>query len=292
VSFDTNAISAASIATVTFTPAIALADGDTIVVTIPDNFGAFASLTAADVTAANTGGTFGAETFDATQKTISIPVTAAGTGDSQVTVTVGVTNKLTNPALEGQYAIHIATKTTATGVIVNTGYAIASIANTVSVLATIAEALILTINDVTLNLNADPSANNGQDTTQKTVLSVSSNAFGGFLIQAALADTGATANQLLGANHGAALTSNGGVDNYFRVASTVEAATGTDSLAGGTPVANTAFSGTTTVYTAAAAGAALKNDSDIDVNYDLNVDYTTPADTYAGTITYTAVPTF
>jgi hypothetical protein len=284
---DTNAISAAAIHTVTFTPSTALVDGGSIVVSIPDNFGAFASLTAADVSAANTGGTFGAETFDTTQKTITIPVTAAGTGDSAVTVTIGVTNTLTNPATEGQYALQITTYGS-DGIADDTGYAIASIANTVAVDAVVAEALVLTIGDTTLNLLADPSVNNGQDLTQSTILTISSNAYAGFMIQGALADTGSVANQIKGATHAATIngTPDGNTDNYFRVASSAS------SLGGGTTVANTAFAGTTTLYTSAAAGAALTNSDTVTLNYDLNVDYTKPADTYQGTITYTAVPTF
>ncbi len=275
----------------------ALAAGDKIVITVPTDFGNFAAIIAGDVsfTTADTSiNNATAETFDTTQRTITYVLGGAESAIATevVTVTIGATNFLTFPATSGQYALHISTKDS-NDVVQETGYAVVSIDNTVSVTAIVTEALILTINDTTLNLNADPSVNSGQDTTQNTILSLASNAYGGFVITASLADTGATANQLLGANNGAALTSADiAGDNYFKFTSTTPAGGDGNLSDGGIVSSITAFAGSTTVYTATGSGGDLVNDGDVTVAYDFNVDYTTPADTYAGTITYTATPTF
>ncbi len=273
----------------------ALAAGDKIVITVPTDFGNFAAITAADVsftTADLSINNATAETFNTTQRTITYVLGGAesATAAEVVTVTIGATNFLTFPAISGQYALHISTKNTS-DIVQETGYATVNIDTTVSVTAIVAEALIMTINSTALNLNADPSVNNGQDATQSTVLSIASNAYGGFLITASLTD-GATANQLLGANNGAALTSAGATDNYFKFTSTTPIGGNGNLSDGGIVSTNTPFAGATTVYTAAGAGADLVNDGDVAVAYDFNVDYTTPADTYSGTITYTATPTF
>lgn len=286
-----SAISTTSNVTVGFTPATDLTNGGSIVLTFPGDF-TYGALVDADVTVTQTGGTFAAETFNSTTKTITIPVTTAGTG--AVSIVVGNT-KMTNPATAGQYALQISTKNSS-GTVVNTGYAIASVANTTSLTAVVGEALVMTVNNTALNFNVDPSTNNGQDTSQSSSLTVASNAWNGFQIFATLASAGG-ANKLYDSvsAQGIASSNDAATDNYLKITSTNP----TNPITGATTIAAKTFggaalnSGTNPIFsTPTASTAALTNSTTISLAYDLNVDYTTPAGTYAGTITYTATPAF
>jgi len=299
-SLDTSATGASVIQTIVFTPASALADSDTIVLTYPDSSFGFASLAASDVSAVQTSATFGAETISSTTGTISIPVTTAGTG--AITITVGATNKMTNPSAEGQYSIHIATKTG--DVVDQTGYALAAIANTVSVTATVAEALILTLGTTSVNLNVDPSVNGGEDFSQKTVLTAKTNAAAGYKIQAKLAgaevagsaqldgtDTGNTSS--LATGDARTLENRIGYIAYNSDATKTQAQLESDATNAQSFAATTAAN--LTLYDGTADGVQYSvptNEQDHTVYYALNVDYLTPAGTYEGTITYVALPTF
>ncbi len=300
VSLDTSATSAAVIQTIVFTPASVLANGDTIELTYPSSSFGFASLAASDVSAVQTDATFGDETITSSIGMISIPVTTAGTG--AVTITVGATNKMTNPSTEGQYSIHIATKTG--DVVDQTGYALASIANTVSVTATVAEALILTIGSTSVNISVDPSVSDGEDFSQKTVLTAKTNAFSGYKIQAKLAgaevagsaqldgtDTGNTSAIVAGDSR---TTENRlGYIAYNSDATKTQAQLESDATNAQTFAASTAAN--LTLYDGTADGvgnSSSTNEQLHTVYYALNVDYLTRAGTYEGTITYVALPTF
>jgi hypothetical protein len=300
VSLDNSAVSASAVQTIAFTPNPELSDGDTVVLTYPDSSFVFGSLSAADVSVVQTSGTFGAETINSTTRTISIPVTTAGTG--AVTVTVGATNKMTNPSVPGQYSIHIAAKT---GEIVDqTGYALASVGNNVSVTATVAEALILTIAPTSVNINVDPSVNSGEDFSQKTVLTAKTNAASGYKIQAKLSgaevagsaqldgtDTGNTSS--IAAGNSRTTENKIGYIAYNADETKTQAqlesdATNAQTFAAGTAANLTLYDGTTD----GVKYDSPTNEQDHTVYYALNVDYLTPAGTYAGTVTYVALPTF
>jgi len=297
-SLDTSAPSASAIQTIVFTPDSVLADGDTIVLTYPTEFG-FASLEAGDVSAVQTSATFGDETLNSTFGTISIPVTTAGTG--AVTITVGDSNKMTNPSTEGQYSIHIAAKTG--DVVDQTGYALASIANTVSVTATVAEALILTLGSTSVNLNVDPSVYDGEDFSQKTVLTAKTNSVSGYKIKAKLSGAeNASSAQLDGTDTGntSAIASGNArttenklgyiaynADVTKSQAQLESDATNAQTFAAGTVADLTLYTGSGNIE-----ATAPTNEQDHTVYYALNVDYLIPAGTYEGTITYVALPTF
>ena len=289
--------------TITFTPASALASGDTIVLTYPSDSFTFGSLAASDVSATQSGTTFGTETISSTDRTITIPVTTASPGTGEVSITVGDSNKMTNPSTEGQYSISIMTKTG--DVVDQTGYALASIANNISVTATVAEALILTIDTSNVDLIVDPSVNNGEDSSEKTTMTAKTNAASGYKIQAKLAGgTSTNSAQLDNASgsipSGNAFASGGTGENLFGYVAYNSDVTKTSSelKSESSSVAQTFAAGTAanmTLYNGTADGVGNSGPTNSQVHtvyYALNVDYLTPAGTYEGTITYVALPTF
>lgn len=72
---------------IVFTPTTALVDGDTITVYYDTNM-VDTGLVLGDITAANTGGTLAASAVDTAGDNFTIGVTTAGTGGSQVTITL------------------------------------------------------------------------------------------------------------------------------------------------------------------------------------------------------------
>jgi len=66
--------------------------------------------------------------------------------------------------------------------------------------AVVSEALIFTIDSTIVNLNVDPSANSGQDYSQKTILTVKTNATSGYKIQGKLLDSSSNATLKSGSN--------------------------------------------------------------------------------------------
>jgi hypothetical protein len=294
-------VSGASTHTVTFKVNAALATGDIIEVSFPApempvkvaqtavvdmsttnaDYGSDATTTVASTTTVTTG--------DKNLYRITLGDVLAGS-PTWIQVTGLTTGETSSPAA-GQYTVSLSTyDAAATSTIVETGVAIANVNNTVSMSAVVHEALIMTLDATLLNFSVDPSVNDGQDNTKTTTISVASNAYDGFIIKVLLND-GSTNNQLIGVNHAAALTSPG-IDNYFKFTSATPAGGDGDLSDAGVIAAAAEFSGATTVYTAANNGTDVVNDGDIVVAYDLNVDFTTPADTYTGTITYTAIPAF
>lgn len=280
--------------------------GDQIVVAVPDGFGNFSNLTASDVstTLESTGSVSATETLDATGQTITLAVTGAfADANEALTINLGATNKLQMPARPGNYAFQIAIKNSA-GAVVETGYALFGWANSVQVRATVAEALVLTIDSATVNLNVDPSVNNGEDYSQKTILTARTNANSGYKIQAKLA--GAENPELAeldgtdAGNTSAIATGNAeSTENrfgYIAYNSTEESKTKTELQAEATPAAFAAgTSANLALYDGTANGigfSAPTNSQTHTIYYAFNVDYLTPAGTYEGTITYVALPTF
>jgi len=174
----------------------------------------------------------------------------------------------------GQYAVHISTyDSTATTTAVETGIAIISNANTVTVTAVIDETLIMTISAGAINFRADPSTNNGIDRAQSSILTVKTNA-SAYTIASALTNS----NKLcLGGSCAvnAQITSATSGENTFAFNTT---AAGAGTIAFGSNVVTGANG-----YT---------NNTAHNIYYDLDVDNTLKGGTYTGTITYTATPTF
>ncbi len=160
------------------------------------------------------------------------------------------------------------------------------------VTATVNAALTLGIDSNTLTFDVTPTVNSGQDNAQTSALSVSSNSYSGYVINAALNDDATSApNQLSGtaASGNAIFTSaaDANLDNYFQfmvdAANSVIADTGAETIA----AAGTEFNGSTNVITTTGAGNALTNGDTVTVDYDFNVNFDTLPDTYGGTLVYT-----
>lgn len=302
-----------------FTTTNAIPAGGSIQITIPSAFTAGDIANAADteITTFTVGGTNKvADVASAvlTSKILTITTQTESLNGAFI-VTFDNTVVDTNPSFAGQYAFQITTKN-ASGVVLDTGYALAGIGNTVALTATVAEALLLTLDATALNLNVDPSVNNGEDYSQKTVLTVATNAVSGYKIQAKL-DDGTGAANLKNATTGDTITSGDaeGTENRFgyvgyngdgaaspditATTTRTQAEIKSDASAVSTfsnataSLTNVPATAANAAPTAAGLGRATPaNVSKHTVYYALNVDYTKPAGAYTGTITYTALPTF
>ncbi|MFH1546523.1 MAG: hypothetical protein ABIE14_04050 [Patescibacteria group bacterium] len=280
--------------------------GEKIVITVPADFDNFENLAAANVSASteSTGTVNATETFTTAAQTITITATGDfADANEAVTIVIGSTSQLDMPAKPGNYAFHIAIKNVNDEVL-ETGYALLSWANQVRVRAVVAEALILTIDDTTVNLNVDPSVDDGEDFSQKTILTAKTNARTGYKIQAKLAGAeNLSSAQLDGTDTGNTSAITGGnaettenLIGYLAYNSEETSKTKAVLKSEGTPVAFAAATAANlTLYDGTANGVeatAPTNSQKHTIYYALNVDYLTPAGTYEGTITYVALPTF
>jgi len=261
-----------------------LATGDIIHITFPDTeFPVKASQTAI-VDLSLTNGSYADDTTTTVTSTTTVDSNnqnyykivlnaVLSTGSPTWVQVTGLTTAETVQST-GQYAVHISTyDSTATTTAVETGIAIISNANTVTVTAVIDEALIMTISAAGINLRVDPSVNGGIDQTQQSVLTVSTNA-SAYTIASALTNT----NKLcLGGScaANAQITTATSGENTF--------AFNTTALGAGTILFGANVVAGANGYTNSVAHT---------IYYDLDVDYTIKAGTYTGTITYTASPTF
>lgn len=283
-----------------------IVSGDKIVITVPEDFDNFENLAAGDVsvTTEGSGSVSATETFDTAAQTVTI--TADGDFDDAneaVTITIGSTNKLQMPARPGNHAFHIAIKDSADAV-VETGYARLSWASEVKVRAVVAEALVLTIDDTTVDLDVDPSVNDGEDYSQYTVLTAKTNANSGYKIQAKLAGAeNSSLAQLDGTDAGnTSAIASGDAEStenrfgYIAYNSQESSKTRTELKSEGTPAAFTAGTAANlALYDGTANGVGYGNPTNSQIHtiyYAFNVDFLTPAGTYEGTITYVALPTF
>jgi hypothetical protein len=214
---------------------------------------------------------------------VILTLDSALTAGSTVTVTFTDTNAfVTTPAEAGQYGFSVRTEE-ASGIVLDTGVALLSVAGGVSVNAVVQEALIMTVDANIVNLVVDPSVNNGQDKGQSSTLVIATNAES-YNIEAKI-DNGVNANaSLYNADAGTEIFSNtyaaaNNNENYFGFTLTP----GSD--------ADVAF-GTAGANLFGAPQAGITNSNAHSVYYDLNVDYLTQAGLYEGTVYFTAVPTF
>jgi len=298
----------------------AIVTGEKIVITVPPEFDNFENLAAADVTTTlegiGTSSVSATETFVSSGGVQTITITADGDFDDAneaATVVIGDINQLDMPATPGNYAFHIAV-TTSGGTIIETGYALFSWASEVRVRAVVSEALILTIDNTSVDLNVDPSVNSGEDFSEKTILTVKTNATSGYKIQGKLLDSSSNATLKSGSNTIAAGNAETTENKFGYVGYNGDGAasptiTGTttrtlaeiksdvsgmssftSSLANLTNV--TATAGDAAPTADGLNSAAATNETKHTIYYALNVDYLTPAGTYDGTVTYVALPTF
>jgi hypothetical protein len=270
-----------------------------IVIMIPDNFTVtdkadiLASINTFTEDTTDTGGSVqGSLAKIASAEVIDNIITLTLTGtdtiapgaEIQLNFDAGVIDQ--NPILPGQYAFGLHTKD-ATGLVLDTGWALSEVDDDIAIRAVVQEALIITTNNNEVNLVVDPSVNLGRDISQTTTLTVATNA-PSYNIEAKLVNTQTTNSSLYNSNSGTEIfsttyTAAANNENYF-------------GFSLGTPLtestyADTSFSTTgANLFTAPEAG--LTNADIYNIYYDLNVDYLTQAGRYEGMIYYTAVPTF
>lgn len=275
-----------------------LAAGEKIIITVPDTFGNFASLASANVSV--NGGSItntGTKTFDATARTITYTLAGgeSATAANIITVVIGGSGQfLTIPSTAGQYSIALATQTTA-GATVETGAALIRVANQVGINVNVNEALVMSIDQVSMNLEVDPSTNSGKDYSNRNVLTVSTNAVGGYVVQAELDDANNTANLKRVGSADVIPTGNfvSTANRFGYVAYNTNQTRTQAQIEAETPQA---FSATPATILASGGGnvgfSGVTNSQSHTIYYGVRVDYTSPAGQYAGTITYTALPSF
>jgi hypothetical protein len=291
----------------TFTPPQDIPTGGRIMFMIPDEFSMIAD---ADLTDDIT--TFTADGVDvtgnintatlttATGNIININLGTAIDRDEEIILRFDSSIFGTNPSEAGQYAIAISTHNSE-GTTVDYGYAMANISNTADVTLAVQEAIIVTLDGTSINLNVDPSVNDGKDFSQKSVLEGKTNAQGGYRIQAKLADgnDGSTA-QLYNSDTGDFINTGNALNDENRLGYIGYNASETKTQAQLESDASSAASfgnSAGDLLTYEGAGSYVEtldvtNSQYHTIYYTLNVDYLTPAGDYTGTITYTAVPSF
>ncbi len=243
-----------------------------------------------------------------TDNVITIVIGSEISQDSELVLNFDTGLVTSSPATPGQYAVALLTKDDE-GTTIGTGYVNANVGDEISVTATVQEALILTIEEGdAINLNVDPSVNDGEDFSQKTVLQVKTNAANGYKVQAFLSNGAGVAQLQNGANYisSASIYGEGYVPNTFSYLA-YNNDNGTDPLAKTKAelkidieaVSNSApFSASSadmTLYDGTASGIGNANQTNAQnhtIYYLLFVDYMTQAGIYSGEVVYTAYPTF
>ncbi len=291
-----------------FTPSIEVPASGKIMFMVPEEFTMAddADLTD-DLTTFTVGGsnfTTNVSSATLTDNVIEITISSAISADDQIVLRFDNSVFGTNPSQAGEYAISISTHSDTDETLEN-GYAMAEINNYVNILATVQEALILTLDDTSISLNVDPSVNAGEDYSQKTVLECKTNAEGGYKIQAKLEDsnTGATATLYESATGSTIETGDSiGTENRFgyigynsdETKTKSDLKTDATNGAGGT-IGFTNSNADLITYQGVGNYLGLTGVTNSQLHtiyYTLNVDYMTVAGIYGATITYTAVPSF
>jgi len=266
--------------------------GKKVVIRIPDTM-TIGTYEGGDVTfSSNSSANFsgGVVAWNATNKEVSYTLDANDTIGAAESIVVNFASAfVSSPAGDsnsGQYSFAFRLED-ASQVVEKTGIALLAVNNTVSVEATVQEALNMKINDTSVNLPVDPSANAGVFTDATTTFNVSSNAANGFKIQAQIN------RPLTGTNYKETIANNiGGSENTFAY----DLASGANTKAFKTSADDTGITDQTATdivgqknVTNTSRNVGTFKDT---IHYYVNVDYETTADDYTATITYTAVPSF
>jgi hypothetical protein len=128
VSLSPDTVSTATTMTITFTPATALSDGAVLEVTYDTDFTGGASLTDADITVSGTNISSSTESnFD--NGYFKSTLTTSADVTTTVTITIGNTNKLTNPANAGNYNVSVTADPDGSGSSYDTGAGLAYVAD-------------------------------------------------------------------------------------------------------------------------------------------------------------------
>lgn len=277
--------------TLSFTPVTPIPNGGKATITFPADYStSFASLLASDISVSATNLISTAKSFDTTHNRLTLTFTTSAPLSTLITVTIGDgvaggLHDLSNPPIAGSYDIGIDTYE-GSNLLLDQGSSYANIMNAVSINAIVSEALIMTIHNNTVAFEIDPSVNNGEDKSQYTLLTAASNALNGYHIYGSLDDGTGTARLTNGTSY---ITSGTGENNFG-----FEAKNATYS-SGESVIPDASFSNSATMLASNSTNIGLTHPTNAQqhtIYYDLNVDYTTPAGSYSGVITYTAIGSF
>jgi len=284
------------------TESYTLKAGDKVVVIIPAEFTNFTKLTAADITAAVTGeGSFNpTESFDTRTQAITFIVAKDfSTAGENITLTFGKNNQLFLPPLPGNYAFSFAVKT-AEDKTMEKGFALLASGSEIVLRATIAEALIFSVDKAYLSFDVDPKDNEGKDFSQKSILTVKTNARNGYRIQARFVGSENISAAQLDAVTGEASISSGDAfttpNRFGYIAYNSEVTKNQQQLESEANTTQTFFAIPTTLQLYDNSGEigypSVTNSQLHTVYYAVNTDASTPAGEYSGSVTYIALPTF
>lgn len=197
-----------------------------------------------------------------------------------------------NPSLGGDYAVQLTTKDEL-GSTLDTGYVLVQIEDGLEISALVEEALLMSINGTNLNLTVNPSVSDGEDYSQKTIITVATNAKDGYKIYGELVD-GAVFN---GSETINSCDTESAEDCFGYIAYNGETSkTITELKSDADPVASFSSSATALqLYNGTLNAIGLDNltpEQKHTIYYAVNVDYLVSAGVYTGTVIYTVVPSF
>lgn len=270
--------------TLNFTPSTPIPDGGQVVLTFPAQY-SLSAITDADISATGTNIVNTSETIDTLNNTITSTLTTSGVVTSAVSYTIDTSPGITNPSNAGNYVVGISTYSSS-HTLLDEGTAVTNISAAGIINAVVTEALLMTINTPTIQLHVDPAVNNGEDISQYTGITTVTNALNGYSIYGKL-DNGNGQARL---GTGTAYIASGTTENTFGFEA-LNAAYASNHVV--TP--DTSFSNNSSVISSHSSIIGFPNPTNAQehtIYYDLNVDYTVPAGSYGGTITYTAIGSF
>jgi hypothetical protein len=275
----------------------ALSLGYTVEMDFEDSFRFSPWLEDADILLSAEGGNLSAssDVIDRVHKKITTTITAGSVGANDL-LELQINNlKIHNPSLAGAYLLPIRLYNDL-GVLVESGTGeiiLVKPYEQVEVNVNIDQALQLSVDSGSVALSVDPDVQLGQNwigtggtVMENTAVEVKTNADGGYNLLISLAGNTATGSAVLDGQTltGSQITSSSGnrvtAENNFSFAL---------NSSGSTSV--TEFQNSATQVSGAGTVNPTNSWTDL-IYYYLNVDYTTPADTYLGTVTYTAVGEF
>lgn len=156
---------------------------------------------------------------------------------------------------------------------------------TVDINAEVLSSLQLVVDADTVNITVDPDVNGGSNmsggvVSDSTTTTVNTNNFAGYKLAIALAGAETKTGAVLDGSGTTASIATGDFasENTFSFALNNAAATGSTTL----------FTYANADITGSGLGQSTNSNQET-ISYYLNVDYTTPADVYKGTVTYTAI---
>ena len=239
--------------------------------------------------------TSSSDSIDRVNKVITSTITGGNVGTNDM-IELEINNlRIHNPSATGSYLLPIRLYNNVGGLIeYGTGtITLEQVYQQVELNIDVQQSLQLSVDSGAVLLSVDPDVQLGQNwdgtggaVTEKTDVTVKTNAQSGYNLMISLAGNTATGSAVLDGttNTGNQITSSSG--NRVSVENNFSFAVNSGSTATGTAFTNSATQ-------VSGAGTSAPTNSFVDeIFYYLNIDYTTPSDTYQGTVTYTAVGQF